>query len=440
MSTAPRAGDSTSENDAATPTANPSAGPKEGKSATHPRPVEIAFALGWHVAEIVNMQNDPPQRSSMLRQVSNLDFDDRVDLLCRQITAESLSLPLASRESLPSFEKDEVLAQVRAFQSAESVSTSASDGQTSVTGPLAFLSERHVKILTALTASSFEIGKAYSLGVALGETVSSAYDAAKAGNGVAAQRWGELFSESRIALLAGQLRDLKSNFAPYAVDPVASTLTDWATWVRSPTRSRPADPAADGKNWIGIAQTDFYPQALIWRALLSGEKLPTDTLKVGDYVGAFRHLVSTYGEVAKGVVTKTLVVAVGLVAGLLLAGVVLLALLHALSGAATLLVGLLGVLGLSGATAAAVVRKGLNQAEASLWDAEIAAAVAVAIDRVPEQIPNSSVKGLRSGGMVRKRRPLEVVDSRPQSAGQPAGQPTPQPTPLPGGEQPPSEN
>ena len=73
----------------------------------------------------------------------------------------------------------------------------------------------------------------------LGETTSKAYTAAKIGDQVARAEWLELFGGPRVAGIAGQLRDLKSRFAPYVIDPVATTLLDWGFWsaIRSPRRS-----------------------------------------------------------------------------------------------------------------------------------------------------------------------------------------------------------
>src|SRR5207253_11101148 len=51
-------------------------------------PVDRAFALGWHVAELTYLQDDKPQAPDWpgrLKLVNNLDFDSRAELLLSQI-------------------------------------------------------------------------------------------------------------------------------------------------------------------------------------------------------------------------------------------------------------------------------------------------------------------------------------------------------------------
>ncbi len=65
-----------------------------------------------------------------------------------------------------------------------------------------------------------------------------------------------------------------------------------------------------------------------------------------------------------------------------------------LSAAWATAVSFLGLFCLSGATIAAAIKKALNQAEQHLWQAELAAAVAAAIDKVPTPVQESAVGSL----------------------------------------------
>jgi ABC-type siderophore export system fused ATPase/permease subunit len=62
-----------------------------------------------------------------------------------------------------------------------------------------------------------------------------------------------------------------------------------------------------------------------------------------------------------------------------------------------------GATGLSGATITAAVRNALQKTEDDLWAAELGAAVAVAIDHVPTEVPNSHVQSLLTTSTTQTR-------------------------------------
>ena len=59
--------------------------------------------------------------------------------------------------------------------------------------------------------------------------------------------------------------------------------------------------------------------------------------------------------------------------------------------------------GISGATITAAVKNALQKTEDDLWDAELGTAVAVAIDHVPADVPNSHVQQLIDTGTTHSR-------------------------------------
>jgi hypothetical protein len=373
---------------------------------TRPTPVEKAFAFGWHLAELRNVTLEhggaPPSGEApagCLSQVHNFDLKDRADLLARQLEDGLGSLPSDTSNAF----RDVLEAIQKAVEP---------NSTTALNGLLDKLKDEHVELLKILTSKDFRLGKAYGIGVQLAETVLLSYAALRATSRPPSSPAPPIEKESkpgtlellwnpkRIQLLVVQLRELKTAFQDYAVDATTATLLDWsktsAKWSR-----------ASEEELRRTAEDHLYPQGAAWRAMLSGEKLPTDFLQVSEYVKAISNLLRDYASFAWRFLRSSpwLLLALGLVLAVL-AGAAFIALQNPAqvqAGYATL-IAVLGVFGVSTATVAAAVKKALSTAEEHLWQAETAYAIAVAINWVPVKPADSEVDRLGR---------LTVQDPRP---------------------------
>jgi hypothetical protein len=254
-------------------------------------------------------------------------------------------------------------------------------------------------LLLALTAGNFSLGKAYGMGVDLAETVLVSYklctkvlQPSRSIN----DDMSAVFAPSRVNRIAREIRDMKGDFAPYASDAVSATLIDWGQWVRSA-------PSQSAVNWPYICGQHLYPQGQDWRALLSGEKKPTDELQVPDYVAGLRHLLGRYWELFRGFAGRWTALVPVVVLIFLAGATVALWNVHQLPAAWATAVSFFGLFGLSGATVMAAVKNALNQTEQHLWQAEQAAAIAAAIDKVPGPVDQSAVGSLAGDPKYRKK-------------------------------------
>lgn len=362
-------------------------------AANQPSDVEQAFALGWHVAEAFHMEDDagaPLIPGDVLSQINNLDFDKRAQLLMAQINAgvSDLNVPQDSR-----------LATLTSAAGSFKVTTvnvpPGKDGAS-----LAELNAVHEGLLETLTARDFRLGKAYAVGVALGETIVLGYrhllskDTAAQDVAQGAEYVKELFYAERIESMTRNLRDLKTAFDDHATDAVVATLQDWsdtlATW---------NDPGAAPDKRQKVAK-NFYHQGSIWRALLSGEKKAVDYLTVADYAKAIGDLLKNYTKMAAQfgatwtnaitfLVLAAVVIGAGLFIGLVLHGGV--------EGLYTAVIGLLSVFGVTAASIIAAVKNALNAAGNELWKVELSAAIAESIAWVPVKLQTSNAVVLRKG-------------------------------------------
>ena len=352
-----------------------------------------AFALGWHVAELTHLQDDGEKLTGpgSLAQVINLSYTARAELMLGQINhgLAQINAALApGRIKMPS--------GIRGLEKLERAPTGED---------LRGVSGAHEALLAELTAADYRLGKAYSLGAQLGETVILGYrelkDKPNEGD------LPELFAGKKIAALAGQLRDLKTAFADHAADAVATTLLDWSDTVT--IWSKPLEDAADaGTDPAKFAEAAMarrfvlanrlYRQGTAWRALLSGEKEATDFLHLIDYARAIGELLGEYAALTRSIglrgptLAVLAVMVVVVVAG---AGVLAWVFRAQVQAVYTLLVGLLAALGITGATITAGVKRALTTAEDTLWQTELTIAIADAIDMVPVQDPHSNIASLR---------------------------------------------
>jgi hypothetical protein len=233
-----------------------------------------------------------------------------------------------------------------------------------------------------LTVEDFRLGKAYAIGVELAEMVLLTYRALKA-PAPDMELVKELWKPDRTKLIVGRLRDLKSQFQPFAIDATVTTLQDWlrayGQW--SSFSHRKLDRMADQR---------LYPQGNAWRAMLSGEKSPEDFLRVSEYAAAIGNLLRDYASFALQFLLRApwLLGAIALAAAAVV-GATLYAWQHQqqVQAAYAALISMIGITGLSTATIVTAIRRALTSAEEHLWYAEKAAAIALAVNWVPVSVP-----------------------------------------------------
>jgi hypothetical protein len=240
-----------------------------------------------------------------------------------------------------------------------------------------------------LTVKDFELGKAYSLGAGLGQTVLEAYR--KVGYGRAELKPADarkalrdVFTHDRVLELWSYVKDLKSRFAPYAADPVATTLWEWCKWAaREDKPGGSGEPVADR----------LRRQGQVWRALLSGERRPMDCLQFGNYVDAAADMLRQYGKVAGRVISRRGGALIFVLLMLVLAAATFFVVQPLAKSYLAALLGALAALGVTGAGVLATLKRALGQVEKTMWETEITRAIAVAIRFVPGTPPGSLAFG-----------------------------------------------
>ncbi len=348
--------------------------------------VQQAFALGWHVAELC--YPDDWERPASRERLVALDRATRRRLLLAQVSADLHGLdverdgPVAPRRGTgqPEDRPGDPLGDLTPIQLPPGTPEQAE--------------ELYVAVLLRLTVKDFTLGKAYSLGAGLCGVVFEGCQGLLPGDGrsltlaEARKSLRKVLMPERARELWSAVKDLKSEFPPYAADPVSTTLADWCKWAGETGRRANAGKKGDGD----VVAARLWRQGQVWRALLSGERRPADCMVLANYVDAASLLLRSYARLTLrwGTVLVALLTT-GLVVG------VALAVERLVDSPAATLVGALSTLGLTGASAVAALRRALNTAERALWDTEMTAAIAVAINYVPQPPPRSAVARLRGG-------------------------------------------
>ena len=314
--------------------------------------IEASFRLGWHMAELLLVARAVPdpdkpapdtKPSAPVRLESPVDLDPslRLELLVRQITVDTKEIAQAAGiapAQLPV--KLDGLEQLAPDDRATAIMTT------------------HRALVTGLTSSDFRLGKAYHVGIALADT--------------SLQPDADTFASDRVRLMCGNVDDLKETFALYASHAVSETLRVWAQWAAK----HPGAPTA-------AAAGALANQGRIWRALLSGEKAPTELLGTQDYVVALENAGRSGVRTARQI-ARHMRATIGIVV-LLFAGVATL-LVYFTHGDARGLVGvatILGALGISWKSAGAVLGRSFERVESEVWEAELGDRVAAKALSIP---------------------------------------------------------
>jgi hypothetical protein len=216
------------------------------------------------------------------------------------------------------------------------------------------------KVLSALSAADFRLGKAYGIGSALlNLTTRPSRDATLASH----------LTSARIAPCIAAIDDLSSALPAHAGHGVRDSVREWQKSIE-----QKSDVAPDAtETWLQLAR-----QGELWRAVLAGEKSAPDLLEIDDYVDAADRLSHRMRGAAIAVAKRFPEVCAAIVL-LFALGVVLVAFTDSeaaiVAGAATILASL-------GLTWRGVGRSlgGLaGKLEQPLWGAEIDIAVTQAI-------------------------------------------------------------
>ena len=353
--------------------------------------VQTAFAVGWQVAELAQLDVERREAESswqLLPQVMDLGVMERVKLLQLQIPCgvDAIGIP----EEAPAGVAEWPMKDFR---------THLKDTVENGTFRNDKVKDVHDDLLQSLTARDFRLGKAYSAGVTLGQTVLACYNAATRDDVRASfgRVVDQLLARESIDRLVGQIRDLKTSFQPLAADACAATLRDWQKWWEKQREVHGEELPPTLRAGVSV---NLYYQGQLWRALLSGEKDPRDLLQAKDYVAAVGDMARSYLAIGRKLFTAARVTLLLGFAALVTALVFVL--VEHVQQVWSFVVALLTVAGVGVAGAVAAVRSAVTQAGGHFWEAELAAAVAASLEKMPDEKPGSSVgqPGARSSAQV----------------------------------------
>jgi hypothetical protein len=332
--------------------------------------VSVAFAMGWHVAELYH---DPrpvgtePNSNDDLPGLDALTELEWTKLHLKQLDAGLHRL--LDRATAAGLQMPDLQLVKRAFE-----------GQRS-DQPRAVLGTFHVELLKTLTAADFRLGKAYGLGNEL-------VDACRA------RRVAELrgFFDRRLASLDLWIADLDSAFPAHAGKAVRLSMQVWDDWTRDEQRS---------KDDSGL-ESALEGQGRTWRALLSAEKAGTDTLHTKQYVDAVREMLRRASATLARFWWLVLL-------ALILLGLSVVLLLQSDSTNGDILgVGALAAsLGLTWKGVGTGMLGVAKRVEQPLWGAAVNLAIAFAITRLPtDPLPEGPFKKATTGvvGLQRRKR------------------------------------
>jgi hypothetical protein len=216
------------------------------------------------------------------------------------------------------------------------------------------------KVLSALSATDFRLGKAYGIGAALMNLTTRPPEQADL---------KAHLDDARIAPIVAAIDDMSSALPAHAGHGVRESLREWQKSVVDNSPVAPDEPAT----WLQLGR-----QGELWRAVLAGEKSGRDLLEIEDYVDAADRLSKRMRGVAFRLVKQFPAVCI-LIVALFIGGVLLVTLTDSeaaiVAGAGTILASL----GLTwrgmGRTLGALASK----LERPLWGAELDIAVTQAI-------------------------------------------------------------
>ena len=329
--------------------------PEEGQAAIgvtrirQEAPLTAALQLGWRVAELYALVNDPGKSSSdtLLPGHASLGPEDQLQLQLRAAAGD------ASRAGIVS-KGDELERLLPDARKAPGSADAAEEFR-------AKIRDCHIEISKELWARDEAAGTAYELGNGMSDTYSLVCIAYRAPDKDLTKTWGDVFRRERIERLKKLLDDLQSRLNPGGVAVVRRHLDTWRDKVPARIRESGGPPPFEN------VRTGLRRQTVIWRQLLAGDKEPVAYLD-GDARAAL------HGDVRK-------LVWRGCRPWILPAALALFAFIFFLprilgwyqdgvvgTGAASAFLAIAGAIGLTKASMLATVRSRLRQWSELLWN------------------------------------------------------------------------
>ncbi len=335
--------------------------PTTGGGAAAPSPdgpsdVSVALTLGWHLAELYR----PTRRRSYTAPGNDLPGLGRLsDLEYQRLQLDQLRVGVAKLKPVVDA-VNLTLPDIDAFGS-----TLPTPGQDDEARKRA-IRDAHVKLLTALEAADFRLGKAYGLGRALADTCIGSTDL---------ETLGEQLKDYRCEQLRAWLEDLESALPTYSGHAVSKSLADWSTW---------AEKKATGDE-VGRMLPRLHEQGRLWLSLLSGERSAPAVLDADSYVNAASLALKRTAGLVRGFLLRNWQLTVA--ALLLFAGGITLMLVDK-TATASIVAGASGVvasIGLSWKAISTAFGQAVEKAEQPLWSDALADEIALAITLAPKQ-------------------------------------------------------
>src|SRR3954468_9069748 len=261
--------------------------------------VSVAFAMGWQMAELYRPDQRTTRAAAHPEDLPGLSaFDDAqlTELGLAQLHGGLTKL----RERIEHSGQD-----LTAVVNAAGALREAPDAATRASRVL----KLHVRLLSALVAADFRLGKAYGLGRALADTCRNPEDM----TGLRRE-----FDPDRVASLRGWIADLSSALPPHAGHSVGDSLQRWC-------KRLAAEPATAEKQLDDLLRR-LRRQGALWRALLSGEKFGHDMLELSNYARAAESLFVRLRDLSLHFIGRFRLL-IGLIVALFAAGVALAVLL-----------------------------------------------------------------------------------------------------------------
>ncbi len=350
--------------------------------------VITALALGWELSDLYTERGTGSPQSALpenLPGIGGLALRQRVEAGLAKVTVlvERVLAPFSDVASRPS------AAPLREIPY----------GEPGVWERAVY--DLHVQLVTTLAAHDVTLYHAYDLGRSLADTCHEPQDLSSL---IDRLEPGSLLS------IEGRLADLSSRLPPHSAAAVAATLEQWKDW----TVEARARESMNGVRGALARQGD------LWRALLTGEKEARQMLDPDTFVAASVRHASRLGTLIRGLAgaflpaVAMLTITTILVLWVIVSGSAIATVIAALGALAATLVVIRKCLSLT-------VEETIAELRTQLWGAEIDAAVAQAILRLPPAAPATAkrpklsftkpVEGERTTITQRVERALHVTHS-----------------------------
>jgi hypothetical protein len=221
----------------------------------HDGDLAAAVALGWRVAELYSLVDDPGESSgdTLLPAHGSLAPADQLELHLRAAAGDAKRAGVTSKSA--------------SLTALVDVARACGDGDELHDAFRTRLRACHVEINKDLWSVSEALGKAYELGNGLSDTYGRVCRAYRASTSEAEQAWTDVFDEGRVERLKKLLDDLQSRLDATSVTVVREQLDTWRGEV--PKRLE-ANELPD----LEKVRTGLRRQTVIWRQLIAGDKQP----------------------------------------------------------------------------------------------------------------------------------------------------------------------